>query len=207
MRKIIGFVFLALILPLQACAQEQWKEGEHYEVIAEKATAKPEILEFFSFWCPHCFRFESIVTDLQKKLPDDVKFKKIHVNFMGFTTPEIQEEATKAMMVARVLKQEELLNSAIFKYIHVQRAHITSIKDLKNIFIVNGVDGDTFDKQVAGFSVNSLFLQNNKTIDEYRSHVNSVPTFIVNGKYKAKFTRDMNGDDIVNLILWLTKLK
>ncbi|WP_416308731.1 thiol:disulfide interchange protein DsbA/DsbL [Neptunicella sp. SCSIO 80796] len=207
MRKIVGLVLLALLLPLQACAQEQWKEGEHYEVIAEKATAKPEVIEFFSFWCPHCFRFESLVTEIKKKLPDDVPFKKTHVNFMGFTTPEIQDDATKAMMVGRILKQEDLINSAIFKYIHVQKAHITSLKDLKNIFIVNGVDGETFDKQVAGFSVNSMALKNNKTIDEYRNHVNSVPTFIVNGKYKAKFTRDMNSDDIVNLIVWLTHLK
>ncbi|MBC3765744.1 thiol:disulfide interchange protein DsbA/DsbL [Neptunicella marina] len=207
MKKLLGALLLAVLIPLQVNAQELWKEGEQYEVIADKATDKPEVLEFFSFWCPHCYRFESIVDVIKQKLPQNVKFNKVHVNFMGFTTPEIQNFATKAMMAGRVLKQQDVLNKAIFNYIHVQRAHITSINDLKNIAVVNGIDGDAFDKQIKGFGVNSLALKNNKIIDEYRAHVNSVPTFIVNGKYKAHFTRDMSSDDMVDLIVWLSQQK
>ena len=55
MKKIWLLLSLVLLLPLQACAQEKWREGTHYKVIAEQATEKKEVLEFFSFWCPHCF--------------------------------------------------------------------------------------------------------------------------------------------------------
>ena len=207
MKKILLLLSLAILIPLQACAQERWQEGTHYKVIAEQATEKKEVLEFFSFWCPHCFNFEPIVKDMKSKLADDVEFKKVHVNFMGFTSQAIQDDATKAMMVARELKKADQLNQAIFKYIHVSRSSITGIKDLKNIFVVNGVEPEEFDKMMSSFGVRSRLNMNNKSIQQYREHVSSVPNFIVNGKYQATFTRDMTPDDIVDLVVFLSTKK
>ena len=207
MKKLFGLLVLALMLPLQACAQEMYQEGEHYEVIAEEASKDREVLEFFSFWCPHCHAFEPLVAQMKQKLDEEVKFEKVQVNFMGFAAQDVQDDATRAMMVARALKREDALNKAIFNYIHVQRSPVTSMKDLKNIFIVNGVDADEFDKLVKSFGVNSMFSKNNKLIDQYRKDLTGVPTFIVNGKYKAKFTRDMTPDDMVDLIVWLSEQK
>ncbi|GAC33885.1 thiol:disulfide interchange protein DsbA/DsbL [Paraglaciecola polaris] len=207
MKKIILAFFIAVLVPLQACAQEQWKEGEHYTVINDTATDKPVINEFFSYWCPHCYNFEPLVAKIKSKISDDVKFEKVHVNFMGFTSPEIQDDASRALMVARALKKEDTLSNAIFRYIHVQKSPVTSIKDLKNIFLVNGVEDAEFDKLVSSFGVNSMLNKNNKLIVKYRKHLSGVPNFIVNGKYQAKFTRDMTNDDIVDLIVWLSKQK
>jgi thiol:disulfide interchange protein DsbA len=207
MKKILLLLSLALLLPLQACAQEKWREGTHYKVINDQATEKKEVLEFFSFWCPHCFNFEPIVKNMKTKLAEDVEFKKVHVNFMGFTNTAIQDDATKAMMVARELKKADELNEAIFKYIHESRSAITGIKDLKNIFVVNGVEPEEFDKMISSFGVKSRLNINNKTIQEYKKYVSSVPNFIVNGKYQATFTRDMNSDEMVDLIVFLSNKK
>lgn len=207
MKKILLLLGLTLLLPLQACSQEKWREGTHYNVIAEQTTEKKEVLEFFSFWCPHCFNFEPIVKTIKSKLADDVEFIKVHVNFMGFTSPDIQDEATKAMMVARELERGEELNNAIFRYIHVSRSSIAGIKDLKNIFVVNGVESEEFDKMMSSFSVNSRLKMNNKSIETYRKYVSSVPNFIVNGKYQATITRDMNNEEIVDLIVFLSNKK
>lgn len=207
MKKILSFIFVAALMPLQALSVELWKEGTHYKVISDQATAKPEILEFFSYWCPHCYNFEPLVAQIKQKKGKDVEFKKVQVNFMGFTGPDVQDDATRAMVIARALKKEDELNQAIFKYIHVQRSPVTGLNDLKNLFIVNGVDADKFDKLAKSFGVNSMFKKNNQLIQKYRSHVNSVPNFIINGKYMATFTRDMTADDIVNLIVWLSKQK
>ena len=207
MKKILLLLSLALFLPLQACAQEKWSEGTHYKIIADKATEKKEVLEFFSFWCPHCFQFEPIVKNIKTKLASNVEFKKVHVNFMGFASKQVQDDATQAMMVARALKKSDVLNQAIFKYIHVTRASVTGLKDLKNIFIVNGVEPEDFDKMVSSFGVNNMLKMNNKAIQQYREHVRSVPSFIVNGKYQATFTREMNQDEMVDLIVFLSNKK
>jgi len=207
MKKILLLLSLTLLLPMQACSQEKWREGSHYVVIAEQATEKKEVLEFFSFWCPHCFSVEPLVKNIKSKLAEDVEFKKVHVNFMGFTSKAIQDNATKAMMVAKELKKGDELNLAIFRYIHVSRSSITGLKDLKNIFVVNGVEPEEFDKMISSFGVNSRLKMNNKSIQKYRKYVSSVPNFIVNGKYQAKFTNDMSQDEMVDLIVFLSNKK
>lgn len=204
-KYFIGLLF-ALFIPFHALAQMvPWEEGKHYSVIAEQATAKPEVKEFFSFWCPACYSFEPIVAQMKTQLNEDVKFEKVHVNFMRFNGSEVQDAATKAMMIARSLKRDDELNGAIFNYIHQQRAVITGIDDIRSVFLVNGVAAEDFDKQAKSFSVNSLVTRNNNTVTDYRQFLSGVPNFIVNGKYQATFTRDMSADDMVNLVVWLSQ--
>ncbi len=205
MKKLVSILLIAILLPLQASAADLWEEGKHYTVISDKATAKPEVKEFFSFWCPACYRFEPIVKNIKASIGEDVKFTKVHVNFMGMAGPEVQEAATKAKLIARVMKKETELNGAIFNYIHQQRSTVTGLNDLRSIFIINGVDPVEFDKHAKSFAVKSLHNKNNKEITKFREHLNGVPNFIVNGKYQAKFATDMSADDIANLIVWLTK--
>ena len=208
MTRIIAALLLSVMVPLQACAQVAlWQEGKHYNVIAEKASAKPVVKEFFSFWCPACYRFEPLVEQMKANLGDDVKFTKVQVNFMGFTSADIQDDATKAMIMGRVMKMEDEVNSAIFNYIHQQKATIGGMSDLRSIFIVNGVEPEKFDKTAASFSINSLVNRNNKEVEKFREHLGGVPSFIVNDKYQATFTRDMSTSDYVSLITWLSKQK
>ena len=205
MKKLFSILLITLLLPLSVNAADQWQEGKHYKVISDKATAKPEVKEFFSFWCPACYRFEPLVKSIKAGIDKDVKFTKVHVNFMQFTGPDVQEDATKAMIIARAMKKETELNAAIFNYIHQQKSTVSNLKDLRSVFIINGVEPEEFDKMAKSFSVKSLVNKNNKEIAKFRKNLNGVPNFIVNGKYQAQFTREMTTDDIVNLIIWLTK--
>ncbi len=210
MKKFAVLFVMAMLLPLTACAQEgtaKWKEGTHYTVLDEEATKKPVITEYFSFWCPHCFQFEPIVKQIKEKKGENTKFEKVHVNFMRFTGPDVQDAATHAMLIARAMKQEDAMNTAIFNYIHKQRATITSLKDLRNIFVVNGVDGAEFDKLATSFGVNNMIRKNQQLIDKNRNYLSGVPSFVINGKYQPTFTAEMTFDDIADLIVWLSEQK
>lgn len=205
---LVGATFL---ISSQANAQAVlWQEGKHYTIISEEATAKPEVKEFFSFWCPACNNFETVVAQMKAKLPDNVSFQKIHVNFMRFRGlgPNTQDDASKAMLIARTLKKEDQLNSAIFNYIHKQGATIANLSDLRKIFIVNGVEPEQFDNVAKSFSVNSLLKRNNRTIDDYREHLSGVPNFIVNGKYQANLVgTGMSTEQMIELVIWLSEKK
>jgi thiol:disulfide interchange protein DsbA len=206
MKKFLFAIVLAVLVPFQAMSQlALWQEGKHYTVIAEEATAKPVVTEYFSFWCPACYSFEPLVAQMKLKLPEDVAFDKVHVNFMRMAGPEVQDAATKGMMIARALKMDEQLVGAIFNYIHRQKAIITGLDDIRKIFIVNGVDAEAFDKQAKSFSINSMVTRNNNKVAEKREFINGVPNFIVNGKYQAIMTREMSADDMVNLVVWLSQ--
>ena len=216
MKKILSFIVM-LCLPLMACSTE-YKEGEQYTVVNEKITSKPEVREYFSFYCPHCFKFEPIMSDVKKSLPDNTKFEMNHVDFLRAASPKVQGLLSKAIVVAKQMKMEKKLVTAIFNYIQVQRAIITSEKDIRNVFVLNGADGDKFDKLMASFSVNSkakLMKKNQNYFSKKKGpdgkpYLNSVPTVIVNGKYKinpAGLDKDNFIADYNKIVSYLLTLK
>src|SRR6059058_6008713 len=42
---------------------------------------KIEVIEFFSYGCPHCGEFEPLLHEWVKKLPPDVQFRRVPVSF------------------------------------------------------------------------------------------------------------------------------
>ena len=164
------------------------KEGVHYEVFDKttSSTGKPEIKEFFSYYCPHCMTFEPLADRLkagQKK--GNYKFVKSHVDFLRAAGPDIQFMLTKALATAETLKVPAA-SKAIFNYIHKQRAVFTKEKDIRNLFVLNGVDGDKFDKVFNSFAVTAAAKKMKKDQDELNRKrvLTGVPTFVVNNKYK-----------------------
>ena len=187
-RKIIRLTLtccMAILMPFLASASD-YLEGKQYTQISEKISSKSEVREYFSFYCPHCFRFEPLMEQVKKELPDGTKFERNHVDFLRAASPEIQFMLSKAVVVAQQLKMEKKLINALFNYIHVQRAMFSSEKDIRNVFVLNGADGEKFDKLMSSFSVNSHAKRMKKHQDELtkKKVLNSVPTIVVNGKYR-----------------------
>lgn len=192
-------------------AATQYTEGEQYTKVNETVTKKKEVREYFSVYCGHCFKFEPIMHGLKKSLPKDATFERNHVDFLRGASPKIQQMITKSIVVAEQLENSDKLVGAVFNYIHVQKAVITSEKDLRNIFVLNGADGDKFDKLMKSFSVNSKA----KSLKKYQENMTAkrvltgVPTIIVNGKYKVDATKlDKNNfeQDYQNLVKYLLEL-
>lgn len=210
MKKLFAGLLVAFLLPFMANAAN-YQEGKQYTKISEKATKAPEVREYFSFYCPHCLRFEPFFGKVKKSLPEGVKFERNHVDFLRFTTPEIQFMLTKALATAQQLKVEDKIAGALFNYIQVQRASISSEKDIRNIFVINGVDGAAFDKTFKSFAVNSkakLMKKNQDALAKKRA-LSGVPAVFVNGKYRInadKLDRNNFEQDYQNLINYLVNL-
>jgi len=169
-------------------------EDKHYITIKGEQTANKQMTEFFSFYCPHCFKREPLIEELLKSIPNNVVFKKNHVNGMPGRKVDIEDDLTKALITAQILHVENKMIPAIFNYIHLRHANFDNVKDIKNLFIINDVDGDKFDKTFKSFSVNREFKRMNKqTLLLRQQGITSVPTLIINGKYKIN---DKNIKDI-----------
>ncbi len=190
----------------------EYKEGVHYTKIGETLTPNPEVREYFSFYCPHCLKFEPVMADLKKLLPDNVKFERNHVDFLRAASPEIQAMLSKGVVVAEQLDMEEKLVGSLFNYIQVQRAIISSEKDIRNVFVLNGADGEKFDQLMKSFSVNSKAKKMKKNQDELSAKgvLTGVPTLIINGKYRLdtdNLDRNNFVQDYHQLALYLLTLK
>lgn len=209
MKKILSGLVFAMMSFVASCADYQ--EGEQYTVVSDQVSKKPEVREYFSFYCPHCYKFEPFFAGVKKQLPAGVSFERNHVDFLRFTTPEIQGYLTKALVVAKQLKQEDKLVGAIFKYIHVQRGTFSSVKDVRNLFVLNGVDGEKFDKLYKSFATKSQANLMKKHQEDLanRRMLTGVPSIVVNGKYRINngaLDRNNFDADYNNLIKHLLTL-
>lgn len=217
MKKLVSFTWLVMMSFVASCSDYQtsliakYQEGVHYNVVSDKVTDKPEVREFFSFYCPHCFSFEPFMQKLASGLPEGVPFEKNHVDFLRAATPEIQFMLSKALVIAEKEGKEKEVVSALFNYIHVQHAKFTSEKDIKNVLIINGLDADKVDKLFSSFAVDSQAKGMKKRQDELskKGALTSVPTVFVNGKYRVNaqaLDRNNIEQDYQNLVKYLLTL-
>ncbi len=209
MKNILGIIAFTLTAFITNAAD--YEEGEHYKVVTEFAVEQPEVREFFSFYCGHCFSFEHLIPIIKKSMPDSAQFVKSHVNFLPGASKRMQHMMTKALIVAQKLDMEEQQIASLFKYIHVHGAVPTSARDIRNVFVLNGADGDKFDRLINSDEVNKAAgemesLQNKLA---QAGDLRSVPTVIVNGKYMVTLphSHDKNMEEeytkIVNYLLTL----
>lgn len=198
-------------LSITACA-EKYTEGKQYTEVNDTVSTKAEVREYFSFYCPHCLRFEPFMETVRKNLPEGVTFERNHVDFLRAASPKIQAMLTKSVVVAEQLGMGDKLVNALFNYIQIQRAVITTEKDIRNIFVLNGADGEKFDKLMKSFSVISKAkaMKKSQNTMSKKGVLTGVPTIIVNGKYRVNSQElDKNNfeQDYRSLITHLLTLK
>lgn len=203
MKKFFSAFVLLLILPF-ALNANPFQQGVHYEVVAEQASEKPEVKEYFSFYCGACNSFEPLAQRLAKQMPEGVEFKKIHVDFIRAASPEIQNTLTRAYLVAQSLGKGDQVSSAIFNQIHRSRAPFTNERDVRNLVLIHDIDSETYDKAMKSFSVMGAARQMKKEQDELSEKriVTAVPTLIVNGKYRLNI-QNLNNRNLQNELLQL----
>ena len=87
MRRLVPLLAaFAAILPLPAAAQTAaLQEGKQYIRLKNpqpvETGKKIEVIEFFSYGCPHCGDLEPVLQGWLKTMPADVEFRRIPVMF------------------------------------------------------------------------------------------------------------------------------
>ena len=178
--KKIWFALMGLVLAFSASAA-QFTEGKQYVSLPKPVAGEPQVMEFFSFFCPHCYQFERIyhVNDAVKKnLPADIKMVKYHVDFLG---GELGPVVTQAWAVAMALGVEDKVTAPIFDGIQKTQT-ITDPASLKETFVkAAGISAADYDAAWNSFAVKALVAQQQKAAADV--DLRGVPAIFVNGKY------------------------
>ncbi len=199
MKKLILLVVTIIAsFSLQAA---QYKEGTNYEVLDLQKSATPQVMEFFSFYCPHCYQFEPFIEKLQNQLPKNVEYKKAHVSFMG---RDMGVPMAKAYATMVLLKVEDKMIPYMFDQIHRKGNAPKDEQALRQMFIDNGIDGEKFDAAYKSFAADSMQRNYDRLFAEAK--LQGVPSVVVNNKYLVKTTGIKSFDEYMALVNYLLTL-
>lgn len=160
--------------------KNSFKAGKHYEILPVAATPKPQIIEFFSFYCVQCYRLQHeyhLSEALASSLPPDGQLKQYHISALG----PLAKALTRAWAVAITLGVEKKMKLILFEGIQKHRT-LKTPEDIRQAFIDAGITATAYDNALNSFLVNSLITQQEQAIQEAK--IWGVPALLVNKKYR-----------------------
>ena len=167
-----------------AATSAKFKEGTNYvRLVPTQATSvapgKVEVVEVFWYGCGHCFELDpSLEAWRVKGKPANVEF--VRVPAMWNDTLRMH---ARVFYTAELLGKLEQLHAPIFREIHVKNNPLNSIEKVTAFFRENGVGTDEFQQAFSSFAVEAKLQRADVLNRRYR--IESVPSLIVNGKYKT----------------------
>lgn len=137
---------------------------------------KIEVVEFFSYGCPHCYAFEPLLEGWLKKLPPDVAFRRVPAAFNASW-----EGLAKIYYALEATGQWEALHKRVFAAIHVQRLRLDKEADIAALVKSAGQDDAKFLDAYKSFGVATKIRQSKQLAEAYK--IDGVPTLGIAGRW------------------------
>jgi protein dithiol oxidoreductase (disulfide-forming) len=205
MKPLIALTFgLGLIVASQAHAEESWEAGKNYFVIepAQATTTgdKIEVVEVFSYACPHCNEVAPMVAEMKKRLPASAQFVMMPAQF-GF---EAWKTFARGFYTAQALGILDKSHEDVFRAIYVDHKldnRSPTFASLADFYSKYGVSAEDFTATSRSFAIETKLKRNDALVKAYG--VDGTPEFIVNGKYRVSGQSAGGYDKIEPLVNYL----
>jgi protein dithiol oxidoreductase (disulfide-forming) len=176
-----GAAAAALIAATGARAQGAPVEGKDFVRLGTPApvaapAGKIEVVEFFSYGCPHCYSFEPLLEPWIKKLPADVAFRRVPAAFNASW-----EGLAKIFYALEATGQVDAMHKRVFAAIHVQRQRLDKEADIAAFVKGAGGDEAKFLEAYKSFGVATKLRQGKQLADAYK--IDGVPTLGIHGRF------------------------
>lgn len=204
MFKFLGKAFALLVLSIFFISSAQardYKEGLDYEIRATNKTVEPEIREFFSFFCSHCFAMEKPFSQMEEFFKGKAKFI---VNPVGLIGGDVGVESQKAYAVAINLEIEDELKEELFNRIHVKQDIPEDHDYFAELFESLGVPSEKYEQIYNSFVTQAKVAEYDRHTKEMK--IDAVPEIVVNGKYLVKTDNLESIEDYESIVSYLLTL-
>ncbi len=175
-------IFAALLCLLAAPAYAQ-VQGQDYQLLTPPQPTstqdKVEVIEFFSYGCPHCYALQAHVVKWVKELPANATFVRVPVSFNRREWGQL----SRAYYALEATGDLARLDDALFDSIHKEQRHLFSEDELAAWAAEHGVDAAKFRAAFESPGVTAKAMRAEQLSRDYK--VNSVPYMIIDGKYIA----------------------
>ena len=180
-KHLTGWLAAIALTLLSFSAQAQLAVGRDYVAIEPAqptdTPAKIEVIEFFSYACPHCADLNPYAVKWAAKLPADVAFRRVPV---GFNQPFYQLMA-RFYYTLEAIGEVNRLDTAIFDAIHVKGLKLIDDKSVLEWVTAQGVNAKTFFDAYSSFGVMSKIKRAEQLAQA--SKIRGVPAIVVDGRY------------------------
>jgi protein dithiol oxidoreductase (disulfide-forming) len=187
MRLGISIVAVAL-LASSTSLQANIIAGHDYVVLdvpqRQESNGKIEVVEFFSWGCPHCYEFYPKLSRWLSTLPKDTSFKRVPV---GLGHPE-WEALAKAYYALQSTGDVDRLDAQIFEDIHKNHVWLYDEQSITAWVGKHGVDVPKFTAAFRSFGVITSTGQAEQKGIDYG--IPGVPTLAIAGKYTVSDTQE-----------------
>jgi thiol:disulfide interchange protein DsbA len=158
-------------------------QGTEYALItpAQKpiTSGKIEVIEFFSYGCPHCAHLQPLLSMWKATLPANAVLVKVPVSFGRRDWGQL----VRAYYTLEATGDLQRLDDAVFKAIHEEGKQLFDVDALATWAAQNGVDANKFRSLFNSPEVTQKAMVAEQLSRDYK--INGVPTVTVAGKYRA----------------------
>lgn len=155
--------------------------------------SKVEVIEFFWYGCPHCYKLEPYMEKWQKNLPENVNFIRQPAVFNAQWGKH-----AKAYFTAEYLGVVDKVHGDFFHAIQVKDEALVSESDLADFFVAHGVSKEDFTSAFNSFNVDSQMRKAKAMGPKYG--ITGVPAVVVNGKYLVSARTAGSNEKMITVI-------
>ena len=154
--------------------------GRDYELIKPaqptESGSKIEVIEFFSYGCPHCSSLQPSLRAWLKRKPADVEFRRAPVVFQEAWVP-----FARIYYTLEAMGLVEKLHHEVFSAIHEQKVRLQEPEVLFGWIASKGVDRKKFQETYNSFAVQSRTQRAGDITRRY--DIPYTPVIVVDGRY------------------------
>lgn len=184
-------------------AARDWQIGADYALIDPRVPTqtgnKIEVVEVFSYACPHCAHFQPSIDEIKAKLPANAQLVLIPAVFNAQWEP-----FARAFYAARSMGVLDQTHQALFDALHKDHQQLFTLEALATDFYAkHGVNATNFISTANSFVVDGELAHAADLVRQYG--VTGTPTMIVNGKYRVEMNaaRNIGPAEAVQIVLFL----
>jgi thiol:disulfide interchange protein DsbA len=137
---------------------------------------KVEVIEFFAYYCPHCYAFEPALEAWVKKQGDNIVFKRVHVPRDASVLP--QQRLFYTLDAMGLLNQ---YHQKVFDAMHQQHLRLSSDEQVFDWVAQNGIDRAKFIDTYRSFGIQAKLRRAGAMMEAYG--VDRWPLVVIDGRF------------------------
>ena len=180
LRRLACAAVLLAAAALAGASPTSPREGAEFTLLQESQPTdsgkKVEVIEFFAYYCPHCYAFEPRLAAWVKKQGDNIVFRRVHV-----PRGEAVAAQQRLFFTLEALGMLEQFHGKVFKAYHVERLPLLQDEQVFDWASRAGIDRARFIDTYRSFGVQAKVRRAQAMMESYR--ITHWPMIAIDGRF------------------------